>query len=80
MHTIIFQIENTTTMDVKCELPCTNPIDDVRILNQDEIEIMNLQVNHSVKGLCPNHYKDNFQKYSGWYRRLETNSDSRLLF
>ena len=69
MHTIIFQIKNTTITDVKCELPCTNPNDDVRILNQDEIEIMNLRVNHSVKYLCPNHYKDNFQKYSGWYKK-----------
>ena len=30
---------------------------------------MNLRVNHSVKYLCPNHYKDNFQKYSGWYKK-----------
>ena len=27
-------------MNVKCGLPFTNPNDDVRILNQDEIEIM----------------------------------------
>ena len=38
---IIFQIKDTEMMDMKCELPCLHPNDNVRILTQNEIDLMN---------------------------------------
>ena len=66
---LFFQSIDTTMTDFKCELPCVNPGDDVRILAQDEIDIMNFRVNLPVKYLCQIHFKDHFRKYSGWYKK-----------
>ena len=53
----------------RCGLPCDNDCDKSLKLSKDEIKILNFRFNFPIEFLCPQHYDDQFSRYSGWHSK-----------
>ena len=53
----------------KCDMPCENSEGNIYKLSINKCEILKFRFDFLIAALCNQHYKDQFSRYPGWYKR-----------